>query len=109
MPALGEQQFVVIVGFPVTGFNSGVTAPPAPMVKVSIWPLLDANRKLPSGVAASDMPWQPSSVSTVATGDPTRVSMPLAGLIENEVMVRSPVLATNSRLLIGLRVIRFRP
>src|SRR5260221_14522759 len=109
MLALGEQQFVVIVGFPVTGFNSGVTAPPAPMVKVSIWPLLEANRKLPSGVAASEIPWQVSSVSTVATGDPTRVSMPVAGLIWNEVMDRSPVLATKSRLFIGLRVIRLRP
>src|SRR5436309_13851462 len=105
MLALGEQQFAVI-----EFGNTGLSVPPALMVKVSIWPLLDAIRKLPSGVAASEIPWQPSSVSTVAKGDPaTRVSMPVAGLIWNEVMVRSPVLATKSRLLTGLRVIRLRP
>src|SRR5882757_6828320 len=104
MPALGEQQFRVI------GLGNGLSVPPAPMVKVSIWPLLDAIRKLPSGVAASEIPWQVSNVRVVAKGEPaTRVRMPVAGLIWNEVMVRSPVLATNSRLLIGLRVIRLRP
>src|SRR3954465_7478576 len=104
MLALGEQQFGV------RGFTNGVSVPPALMVKVSIWPLLEANRKLPSGVAASEMPWHESSVSNVGNGEPaTRVRMPVAGLIENEVMLRSPVLATNSRLLIGLRVIRLRP
>ena len=69
-----------------------------------------AIRKLPSGVAASEIPWHESSVSEVAKGDPaTRVSTPVAGLIWNEVMVRSPVLATNRRLLIGLSVIRLSP
>src|SRR4051812_29900544 len=109
MPAFGEQQFVVIVGFPVTGLMSGAIVPPAPIVKVSIWPLLDAKRKLPSGVAASEIPWQVSSVSIVATGDPTRVSTPVDGLIVNEVILLSPVLATNNKLLIGLSVIRLRP
>ena len=81
MLALGEQQFVVIVALSVTGLINGVTAPPAPMVKVSIWPLLEANRKLPSGVAASEMPWQLSSVSYCGNWRaPTRVSTPVAGI-----------------------------
>src|SRR6478672_10002712 len=97
MLALGEQQFGVRVG-------NGASVPPAPIVKVWIWPLLEAIRKLPSGVAASDMPWQLSRVSAVGKGEPaTRVSMPVAGLIWNDVMVRSPVLATKSTLLIRLR------
>src|SRR6185503_8469614 len=106
MPAFGEQQFAVTVGFNVTGLISGLTAP---LVNVSIWPLLAAKRKLPSGVAASEIPWQASSVSIVATGDPTRVSTPVDGLIVNEVILLSPVLATNNKLLIGLSVIRLRP
>jgi hypothetical protein len=104
MPALGEQQFGV------RGVANGVSVPPALMVKVSIWPLLEANRKLPSGVAASETPWHESYVSSVGNGEPaTRVSIPVAGLIWNEVIVRSPVLATNTRLLIWLRVIRLSP
>src|SRR5215467_13898192 len=54
MLALGEQQFAVV--------PRSERAPFAAMAKVWIWPLLEANRNRPSGEAASEMPWQLSSV-----------------------------------------------
>src|SRR5690349_20100610 len=102
MLALGEQQLAVV--------ELEVRVPPAPMAKVWIWPLLEAIRMLPSGVAASEIPWHESDVSDVGNGEPaTSVSTPVAGLIWNEEIVRLPVLATNSRLFTGLRTIRLRP
>ena len=65
-----------------------VSAPVAPTLKVLIWPLLDAIRKCPSGVAASEMPEQLSNVSPLAKGDPaTAVRAPVAGLMRNTLIV----------------------
>ncbi|HEY2231874.1 MAG TPA: hypothetical protein VGK01_00210, partial [Candidatus Angelobacter sp.] len=47
-----------------------VSAPVGATLKVLIWPLLDAIRKWPSGVVASEIPAQLSSVSPLAKGDP---------------------------------------
>src|SRR5579859_3299827 len=73
MLAFGEQQFVVV--------PRSESAPPAPMAKVWIWPLLEAIRNLPSGVGAREIPWQLSRVRLLGTGDPAaRVNWPLLGL-----------------------------
>src|ERR1700686_1003947 len=81
--------------------------PPAATAKVLIWPLLDAIRKLPFGVAASDMPWQLSSVSPLAKGEPAiGVKEPEAGAICSTLIVWSPLLATNIKFLAPLTVIR---
>src|SRR5579859_1096223 len=96
MLALGEQQFVVV--------PRSESAPPGAMANVWIWPLLDAIRNFPSGVGASEMPWQLSSVRPLGNGEPaTGLSTPLVGLIWKTLIVRSPVLATNRRLSIWLR------
>ena len=47
-----------------------LNAPFTATLKVLIWPLLDAIRKWPSGVAASEMPEQLSKVRPLAKGDP---------------------------------------
>src|SRR6476646_8191044 len=87
-----------------------VSAPVAPMLKVLIWPLLEAIRKCPSGVAASEMPEQLSNVSPLAKGDPaTAVRAPVAGLMRNTLIVWLPPLETKRRLLARLAVMRSMP
>src|SRR5947209_16519027 len=91
----------------VVNRGAAVSAPVAVMPNVMICPLLEAIRKLPSGVAATDMPWQLSKVSPVANGDPaTSVNAPFAGLMVKELIVMLPVLATKRRLLCSRRVLR---
>src|SRR5690349_6706032 len=86
---------------------TAVSTPPAPMLNVLIWPLLEAIRNWPSGVAASEMPLQASSVRPEATGVPAAVRAPLVGSMENALMVWSPPLETNNRLSPALRARRF--
>src|SRR6185369_499927 len=82
----------------------------AATLKVLIVPLLDAIRKWPSGVAASEMPAQLSSVRPVANGEPaTAVSAPVAGAMRKTLMLWSPLLETNRRLLARLVVMRSIP
>src|SRR5437660_11822086 len=68
MLAFGEQQFAVV--------PSNDSAPFAAMANVWIWPLLEAMRNFPSGVAASEMPWQVSSVSPLGNGEPATAVRP---------------------------------
>ena len=87
-----------------------VRAPVGATLKVLIWPLLDAIRKWPSGVAAREMPEQLSKVSPLAKGDPaTAVRAPVAGVMRNTLIVWLPPLETNRRLLARLAVIRSIP
>src|SRR5262245_46968171 len=99
-----------MLAFGVTEFaavESAASVPPTPMVKVLIWPLLDAMRKRPSGDAASEMPLHASSVRPEANGEPAAaVRAPLAGSIWNALIVWSPPLETNNRLLPALRTRR---
>src|SRR5215472_3717476 len=96
MLAFGTTEFVAV--------KRGVSAPPTPIAKVLIWPLLDAMRKRPSGDAASEIPLHASRVSPDAKGDPAEaVSAPLAGSIWKALIVWSPPLETNSRLLLKTR------
>src|SRR6476469_11278038 len=100
MPAFGAAGF--------TAVESEVRVPPTPMLNVLIWPLLEAIRKRPSGVALREIPEQASSVSPEANGEPAAaVNAPLVGSIVNALMVWSPPLETNSRLLPALRARRF--
>src|SRR6476646_5199004 len=80
MPAFGEAGF--------TAVESEVRVPPTPMLNVLIWPLLEAIRKRPSGVALREIPEQASSVSPEANGEPAAaVNAPLVGSIWNALMV----------------------
>ncbi len=100
MLAFGTTEFAAV--------ESSVSVPPAPMLKVLIWPLLEAIRKRPSGVALREIPEHASSVSPEANGDPVAaVSAPLAGSIWKALMLWSPPLETNSRLFPALRARRF--
>src|SRR5690348_6456992 len=102
---------IFMLAFGTTGFaavESDVSTPPAPMLKVLIWPLLEAIRKRPSGVALREIPEHESSVKPEANGKPAAtVNAPLVGSIAKALMVWSPPLETNSRLLPALRARRF--
>ena len=65
-----------------------LSEPFAATLKVLIWPLLDAIRKWPSGVAASEMPAQLSSVRPLEKGDPAiAVRAPVAGVMRKTLIV----------------------
>ncbi len=102
---------IFMLAFGVTGFaavKSELNTPPAPILKVAIWPLLEAIRKRPSGVALREIPEHASSVSPEAKGEPAvAVNAPLAGLIWNALIVLSPPFETNNRLFPALRARRF--
>src|SRR5436309_14721389 len=82
---------IFMLAFGTTGFAAverEVSTPPAPMLKVVIWPLLEAIRKRPSGVALREIPEHASSVRLEANGEPAAdVNAPLAGSIWNALMV----------------------
>jgi hypothetical protein len=82
---------IFMLAFGVTEFAAVETAlrvPPTPMLKVVIWPLLDAMRKRPSGVALREIPEHASSVSPEAKGEPAAgVNAPLVGSIWKALMV----------------------
>src|SRR6185312_11196750 len=74
MLSMGVQHAVVV--------EDRLSVPVGETAKVLIWPLLDAIRNFPSGVAASDIPWQLSSDSPLANGEPaTSVRAPVVVLI----------------------------
>src|SRR5947209_4207797 len=102
IPAIGVQQFGVV--------PAKESAPLAAMLKVCICPLLEAIRNFPSGVAASEIPWQLSRVRPLGKGEPgTTVKPPDAGLTWNALMVRSSVLVTNNEFVGALITMRSRP
>src|SRR5438309_7775416 len=87
-----------------------LNAPLPATLKGLIWTLLDASRKWPSGVVASEIPAQLSSVRPLAKGDPaTAANAPVAGVMRNTLIVWSPPFETKSRLLARLAVMRSMP
>src|SRR6185437_13216581 len=81
---------IFMLEFGVAGLaavETAVSTPPAPMLNVLIWPLLEAIRNCPFGVEASEIPLQASSVRPEATGVPAAVRAPLVGSMEKALIV----------------------
>src|ERR1051326_5816349 len=102
MPTVGEQQLFVC--------GPGIRMPLAATVKLWMMPLLEAIKRAPSGVTASETPWQLSSVSPLGNGDPgAAVNAPLVESIWKALIVWSPLLETNRRLFAALVTILSSP
>src|SRR5580765_1906922 len=102
MPAIGVGELVAV--------ETRLSAPFAATLNVLIWPLLEAIRKLPLGVAAREMPAQLSRVRPLENGEPgAGVKVPVKGAICITLIDWSPALATKRRFFPGPIVIRSMP
>jgi hypothetical protein len=92
MPTMGEGNKEAV--------EDRLNEPFTAMLKVLIWPLLDAIKNRPSGVAASEMPAQLSRVSPLGKGDPaTAANTPVAGVMRNTLIQTGASACKNSHFL----------